>query len=71
MSGLKELLNDEQGFVSSAKEKLDKKLLRKEEERKRALLEQHEREKSHQKHLDAAATKIQKIVRGWNVRKRQ
>ena len=26
MSGLKELLNDEQGFVSGAKEKLDKKV---------------------------------------------
>lgn len=29
MSGLKELLNDEQGFVSSAKEKLDKKAFEK------------------------------------------
>lgn len=57
--------------ILSDQEKLDIKLLKEEQKRKRALLEQHEKEKRCQEHLDGAATKIQKIVRGWNVRKRQ
>ena len=57
--------------ILSDQEKLDIKLLKEEQKRKRALLEQHEKEKRRQEHLDGAATKIQKIVRGWNVRKRQ
>ena len=46
MSGLKELLNDEQGFKSDAKEKLDQKAF----------------EKSHKKNLLKSSSTVQEIL---------
>ena len=50
-------------------EKEDLKILSQDKKRKKELLEMHKKEEEEREVLNHAAKEIQRIVRGWNVRK--
>ena len=55
--------------ILSEQENEDQKILMQDKKRKKELMKKHERERKEKEALDYAATEIQKILRGWNVRK--